>query len=141
MSNCNGWILTLSAVQFSENSGWSSQPLCRILLNMVEPIRILKWFLWCISATFSISSLPTMQFLCLNLSSEYLSYWIPQNQQNIAQNLYFIKCAVLTLVPPPFRFPLHKIQNPIFQLSCLSKHVHHMFIKPYTGRHLDLWLT
>ena len=64
------------------------------------------------------SPYSTMQFLCSSLSSKCVSYLIPQNQQNIAQNLYFIKCAVLTLVLPPFWFHLHKIQNPIFQLGC-----------------------
>ena len=82
-----------------------------------------------------------MQFLCLSLSSKYISYLFPQNQQKSAQNIYFIKCAVLIPVTPPFQFPLHKIQNPRFQLSCLSKYVHHMFIKPYTRCHLDLCLT
>ena len=49
--------------------------------------------------------------------------WFLKTKKNIVQNIYFIKCAVLTPVPPPFRFPLHKIQN-IFQLSFLSKHVY-----------------
>jgi len=51
---CNGWMLTQSAVQSSENSGWSSRSvlmlwllrtLCRTLLNVSECSGILKRFL------------------------------------------------------------------------------------------------
>ena len=86
-----------------------------------------------------------MKFLCSSVSSESLSYSFPQNQQKHCMKHLFHQCTVLTSVPPLFWLPLHKIQNPIFQLGCLSKHVCHMFIMLYTATwsvsHLTFWDT
>jgi len=74
------------------------------LLGFGESGCMFSWFVWHISATFSISSLPTMQFLCLSLSSKYLSYLTPQNQQKHYTKLWCISATFSVSSLPTMKF-------------------------------------